>query len=240
MKSSSLIAKNGEFYDALWSKTYLVRPEYFNTWSLISDLLPAAPRRLEIGPGLRPRLPIAGTHFVDISTPAVERLKARGGIAQCGEITALPFADHSFDLVTAFDVVEHVENDQSVFKEMTRVLKPSGSLIFSVPLHAARWTLFDGCVGHARRYEPAALQELLAGHNLVVEKSAIFGMQTNNPRLLHYAVQALTRHRSVALRCYNWFFFPLGILGQKRLKFTDGLIDLTDVDEVLVVCRAKA
>lgn len=239
-KPNALVAKNGEFYDALWSKTYLTRPEYFNTWSLISDLVPAAPRRLEIGPGLRPRLPIAGTHFVDISTTAIMRLNTRGGVAQSGEITALPFADQTFDLVGAFDVVEHVENDQRVFTEMTRVLKPAGCLIFSVPLHTARWTPFDACVGHARRYEPAALKERLASHRLVVEKSAIFGMQTNNPRLLHYAVQALTRHRSVALRCYNWLFFPLGILRQKRLKFTQGLIDLTDVDEVLIVCRAGA
>lgn len=240
IKPSSLVAKNGEFYDALWSKTYLTRPEYFNTWSLISALLPAAPRRLEIGPGLRPRLPISGTHFVDISTPAIARLNSRGGIAQSGEITALPFADHTFDLVSAFDVVEHVEDDQRVFTEMTRVLKPTGYLIFSVPLHPARWTVFDACVGHARRYEPVALQERLARHRLVVEKSGIFGMQTNNPRLLHYAVEALTKHRSVALRFYNWLFFPLGMLGQKRLKLVDGLIDLTDVDEVLIVCRAKA
>ena len=237
MKSSALVAKNSEFYDAFWSKTYLTRPERFNTWPLISALLPAAPLRLEIGPGLRPRLPIAGTHFLDISPPVIERLNARGGIAQSGEITALPFNAGIFDLVTAFDVVEHVENDRRVFAELTRVLKQDGRLIFSVPLHPAHWTTFDDYVGHARRYEPAALQELIASHGLVVEKSAVFGMQSNNPRLLHYAVQGLTRHHSAAVRWYNWLFFPLGMLLQKRLKFADGLMNLTDVHEVLLVCR---
>jgi SAM-dependent methyltransferase len=240
MNSSALVAKNSEFYDALWSKTYLTRPESLNTWPLISALLPAAPLRLEIGPGLRPRLPIAGSHFLDLSPPAVARLNACGGIARSGEITALPFGDSIFDLVTAFDVVEHVENDRCVFAELTRVLKPDGRLIFSVPLHPAHWTTFDDCVGHARRYEPAALQELIASHGLTVEKSVVFGMQSNNPRLLQYAVQGLTRHHTAAVRCYNWLFLPLGMLFQKPLKFVDGLMNLTDVHEVLLVCRRTA
>ncbi len=52
----------------------------------VSELLPSVPARLEIGPGLRPRLPIAGTHFLDISPPAIERLNAQGGFAVPGEI----------------------------------------------------------------------------------------------------------------------------------------------------------
>jgi hypothetical protein len=78
---------------------------------------------------------------------------------------------------------------------------------------------------------------LIGIHGLVVEKSAAFGMQSNNPRLLRFAVQGLTRHHSAAVRWYNWLFFPLGMLLQKRLKFADGLMDLTKVDEVLLVCQ---
>lgn len=239
MKFSALVAKNNEFYDAFWSKTYLTRPERFNTWPLISALLPAAPRRLEIGPGLRPRLPIAGTHFLDISPPVIAQLNARGGRAQSGQITALPFGDNSFDLVAAFDVVEHVEDDQRVFIELTRVLKKGGHLIFSVPLHPAYWTAFDDYVGHARRYEPAGLMQLISDHGLVVEKSVVFGMQSNSPRLLQYAVDGLVRHHTAALRCYNWLFFPLGMLFQSRLKFARGLMDLTKVHEVLLLCRRE-
>ena len=65
----------------------------------------AAPARLEIGPGLRPRLPIAGTHLVEVSLPALAPLQAGGGLVTVGEITALPFPDRSFDLVYAFDIV---------------------------------------------------------------------------------------------------------------------------------------
>jgi hypothetical protein len=92
-------------------------------------------------------------------------------------------------------------------------------------------------VGHARRYEPAALSALLGRHGLVVEQSAVFGMQSNNPRLLRRAVDGLTKHPAIAVRCYNWLFFPLGLLLQSRLKFAAGLMDLAAVDEVLLVCR---
>jgi len=237
MNSSEFVAKNSEFYDAFCARTYLTPPERFNTWPLILGLLPASPSRLEVGPGLRPRLPVAGTHFLDLSPVVIDRLKARGGLAQHGEITAPPFSDGRFDLVTAFDVIEHVVDDRRVFSELTRVLKPGGCLVFSVPLHAAHWTPFDDSVGHVRRYEPADLQELIASHGLVVEKSAVFGMQSNNPRLLGHAARWLDRHRVAAVRLNNWLLFPLGLLLQQRLKFVNGLMNLTGIHEILVVCR---
>lgn len=233
------MAKNSRFYDDFWNRTYLTRPESFNTWPLICALLPATADRLEIGPGLRPRLPIAGTHFLDLSPPAIVQLKARRGVARIGEITALPYPALRFGLVAAFDVIEHVTDDELAFAELTRVLQPGGRLVFSVPLHPARWTVFDEHVGHARRYEPAALRGLLARHGLEIEKSAVFGMQSNNPRLLRHAVEGLNRHPAMASFCYNWLFFPLGLLFQSRLKWTDGLMDLSAVDEVLLVCRRR-
>jgi len=239
MTSRALVAKNSGFYDAFWSKTYLTRPERFNTWPLISTLLPASPQRLEVGPGLRPRLPVAGTHFLDLSPLVVGRLQKGGGLAQTGEITAVPFADASFDLVAAFDVIEHVEDDRQVFAELTRVLKPDGVLLFSVPLHPAYWTTFDDYVGHSRRYTPVELEALITGHGLVIEQSTVFGMQSNNPRLLHYAVQGLTLHPVTALWCYNWLFFPLGRLFERPLKFSEGLLNLKNVHEVLLVCRQQ-
>ena len=235
-----LVAINSEFYDVLWSKTYLTSPRRFNTWPLIASLLTAAPTRLEVGPGLRPRLPIAGTHFLDLSPPAVARLNAGGGIAQSGQITKLPYADGAFDLVAACDVIEHVNDDRRVFAELSRVLKDGGRLIFSVPLHPAHWTEFDDFVGHARRYLPADLLGLIAANGLVVEKSAVFGMQSNNPRLLRLAVKGLTEHRAAAIRWYNWLFLPIGMLLQKRLRWTNGLMDLAGVHEILLVCRREA
>src|SRR5438876_7485784 len=131
----SSVAANRRFYDALWSASYLIPPRRFNTWPLLSGLAAAAPSRLEIGPGLRPRLPIAGTYLVDISRPALTRLKDRAGLTTVGEITALPFPDGTFDLICAFDIVEHVEDDAQVFRELRRVAKNDATVVFSVPLH---------------------------------------------------------------------------------------------------------
>ncbi len=228
---------NRDFYDALWTDTSLERPERFNTWSLIAGLLPTAPERLELGPGLRPRLPVAGTHVIDLSAPAVAQLNARGSCAQVGDITALPFSDGRFDLVAAFDVIEHVDDDRRVFGELARVLKPSGMLLCSIPLHAEHWTSFDTCVGHARRYDPRVLHTLLAEQGFTIEQSAVFGMQPNNPRLLDYGVRMLTRHRGRAMRWYNRLFLPLGMLFQKKLRLVPGLMETRDVHEVLLVCR---
>lgn len=238
MRNSSTV--NRDFYDVLWSETHLERPDRFNTWPLISDFLPLAPTRLEIGPGLRPRLPIPGTHFVDISPPVIERLTTAGGIATLGEITDLPFSDGTFELVAAFDVVEHAEDDRRIFGEISRVLKEGGFVIFSVPLHAGLWTKFDEFVGHVRRYDPEDLLALLAAHDLVLEKSAAYGMQPSNPRLLDFGLWWLKNRRREAMWWYNRVLLPLGMLFQKRLKFVDGLVDAPGVDEIVLVCRKRS
>lgn len=233
-------AINRTFYDAFWRKAHLQRPDDFNTWPLVAELLPSAPARLELGPGLRPRLPIAGTHFIDICAPVVERLNALGGIATPGEISTLAFGDREFDLVCAFDVIEHVEDDRRVFGELSRVLKDDGVLICSVPLHADRWTEFDEWVGHARRYDPSDLLAIMADNQLEVERSAAFGMQPANPRLVKYGMRWLERRPAWAMFWYNWVGMPLAMRFQKRLKLLSGFIDTTGVDEVVLVCRRGA
>ena len=231
---------NREFYDVLWGETHLERPERFNSWPLVVGLLPLAPTRLEIGPGLRPRLPISGTHFVDISKRVIERLTTNGGIAVLGEITELPFAAETFELISAFDVVEHAEDDRRIFSEVSRVLKEGGYFIFSVPLHARLWTKFDEFVGHVRRYDHADLLVLLAANDLVLERSAAYGMQPSNPRLLDFGLWWLINRRREAMWWYNKVLLPLGMLFQKRLKFVDGIVDTPGIDEIIMVCRKRS
>ena len=233
------IAANRRFYDGLWSASFLVRPQRFNTWPLLSPLAASAPARLEIGPGLRPRLPIAGTSFVDISQPAVSRLKTLGGLATLGEITALPFPDRTFDLLCAFDIIEHVEDDRQVFRELSRVARDDATIIFSVPLHPARWTAFDDLVGHVRRYDRDDLLAILEEQSLVVEQSAGFGMQPRSGWLLDFAVWGLTHRPVQAMRWYNRIFLPLGLRLQKPLAWAPGLLDVAEIDEILLVCRRR-
>ncbi len=53
---------------------------------------------------------------------------------RCENVEALSFADHSFDLVTATEVFEHVADDHAGYAEVHRVLRPGGHLVFTVPL----------------------------------------------------------------------------------------------------------
>jgi SAM-dependent methyltransferase len=232
-------AANREFYDALWSASYLVAPERFNTWPLLSELAASARARLEIGPGLHPRLPITGTTFVDVSLPPLVSLEGRGGHAMMADITALPFAAGAFDLVCAFDIVEHVDDDQQVFRELARVARPDAAVIFSVPLHSAHWSSFDELVGHVRRYDLDRLFAALDASSLALEQTAAFGMEPRNRWLLDFSVWALMRRRVPAMRWYNRVFLPIGLLLQPRLVMAAGLIDVQRVDELLLVCRRR-
>jgi len=234
---SDIVARNRGFYDALWSASSVTLPQRFNTWPLLSALAASAPSRLEIGPGLRPRLPIAGTTFVDISQPALSRLKVHGGLAMLGDVTALPFPDHSFDLICAFDIVEHIEDDRQAFCELSRVAKDDAIVVLSVPLHPACWSAFDKLVGHVRRYEPDELLAILRTHSFSLERSAVFGMQPRSGWLLDFAVWGLTHKPVQAMRWYNGLFLPLGLFLQKSLTWSTGLTDVANVDEILLVCR---
>ena len=238
--AKDLAAANRRFYDRLWSQAHLESPERFNTWPFVSQLLRSVPARLEVGPGLRPRLPIAGTHFVDLSPAVIERLGAHGGIAIRAGADSLPFAEESFDLVCACDVIEHVADDRRVFHELSRVLKDNGTLMLSIPLHSHLWTEFDDWVGHARRYDLGELVALLAENGMTVQQSAIFGMKPQSLRLIRFAMRWLERRPREAMFWYNWLAMPLSLRLQKKLKLEKGILEPTGVDEMLLICRRKA
>lgn len=235
--SPDAAAINRRFYDALWADTYLIRPERFNTWPLVRELSAAGPRRLEIGPGLRPRLPIAGTYCIEISRAALSRLVQHGGIAAQASADALPFPDAVFDLVMAMDIIEHVDDDEPVFRELARVIRPGGTLVLSSPLHPNSWTSFDDVVGHLRRYQAQELLTQLARHGLTLERSAIYGMQPRSRMLSLMGAWWLTRRREQAIRWYNRVLMPMAVFFEKRLRLVPEMIDVTHVDEVLLDCR---
>lgn len=235
--ASDLRDTNRRFYEALWSDARLIAPERFNTWPLFDALAAAAPRRLEVAPGLRPRLPLAGTCFVDLSQAALHRLRRDGAAVAHAEITALPFPDGHFDLVCALDILEHVVDDTAALAELARVARADAALLISVPLDPAAWTAFDDFVGHHRRYEPERIEAMLACHGWRIERSAVYGMQPRSSRLLDLGQWFLTHQRARAMWWYNRVFMPLGLRFQKPLTWRPGLGDTAGVDELLLVCR---
>lgn len=89
----------------------------------------------------------------------------------------------SFDLITAFDVLEHIKDDRVAMTDLARALRPGGMLLVHVPRD--RWTTWRGAVqrvpdeeawrinvGHVRQgYSPESVCELLTGAGLRVEKT---------------------------------------------------------------------
>lgn len=228
---------NRGFYESLWTHTQLVDPSRFNTWPMVRELAMALPRRLEVAPGLRPRLPLDGTYFVDLSRAALRGLRSQGVSALHGTISALPCPDASFDLICALDILEHVVDDDKALRELSRVAAPDARLLISVPLHPESWTDFDDLVGHYRRYEAKQIEGRLLAHGWIIEQSAVYGMQPASPRLLALGQWYLTHQRERALWWYHRVLMPLGLRLQKPLRWRPGLGSTNNVDEVLLLCR---
>ena len=66
-----------------------------------------------------------------------------------------------FDLVCAFEVLEHIEDDAGALAQWAQRLNPGGWLLLSVPAHQSRYAAADQLVGHFRRYDPEKMAELV-------------------------------------------------------------------------------
>ncbi len=82
-------------------------------------------------------------------------------------VTELPFVDESFDLVCAFDVVEHIADDHKAVSEMQRVCKKGGVLCVTVPAFMFLWSEHDIINHHERRYTKPELLALFAQNTII-------------------------------------------------------------------------
>ncbi|HEY7930751.1 MAG TPA: class I SAM-dependent methyltransferase [Acidimicrobiales bacterium] len=92
-----------------------------------------------------------------------------------GDALALPFADGTFDRVICSEVLEHIPDDVAAMRELSRVLRPGGTMAVTVPRFGpelVNWALSDEYHnvpgGHVRIYRRAVLQQRLAASGLVV------------------------------------------------------------------------
>jgi SAM-dependent methyltransferase len=83
-----------------------------------------------------------------------------------GSVTNLPFDPDSFDLVCAFDVIEHVKNENLAISEMKRVCSKNGILCVTVPAYMSLWSEHDIVNKHYRRYTASTLSNLFKVNNL--------------------------------------------------------------------------
>lgn len=85
----------------------------------------------------------------------------------------IPFSDE-FDAVGAFDVLEHIEEDELVLSQVYRALKPGGILLMTVPQHAWLWSAADEYACHVRRYTARDLHEKVRCSGFQIERSTSF------------------------------------------------------------------
>jgi len=84
-----------------------------------------------------------------------------------GSATDLPLADASVDVVTALDVLEHLDDDTRAVSEIRRVLVPGGVCLATVPAFPSLWSTHDEALGHQRRYRKGSFVALFQGAGLV-------------------------------------------------------------------------
>lgn len=77
-----------------------------------------------------------------------------------GDITNLQYLPDSFDLVCAFDVLEHISNDKLAVQEILRVCKPGGQILITVPANMSLWSEHDEINHHFRRYTITEISNL--------------------------------------------------------------------------------
>ncbi|TFG14380.1 MAG: class I SAM-dependent methyltransferase [Promethearchaeota archaeon] len=122
----------------------------------------------------------------------------------CGDLTALPYKDGSFDFVCALDVLEHIKNDKLAISEISRILKKKGILIITVPHRMKFYTQQDKLIGHYRRYEVDELFSVFSKFHL--RNIKIFGVygklmkiadiQSTNPQRVEKNLQKLRNRYS--------------------------------------------
>ena len=97
---------------------------------------------------------------LEYSDAGVEIARGRGLDVVQGDARDIPFPDDHFGLVVAYDVLEHIEEDDQVVAEIARVVRPGGRVLIAVPADPRLWSAHDVAIGHVRRYTRASLVAL--------------------------------------------------------------------------------
>ena len=149
--------------------------------SLVEKISPTLnnpnPRILDVGCGTGANLKMLAAHGsaagVDISPQAVDFCHERGlDSVKLGAIEQLPYESSSFELVTALDVVEHLDDDVAGLKEIRRVLVRDGRVLLFVPAFMFLWGVQDDVSNHRRRYTLPSLLKAVEAAGFSVEWSS--------------------------------------------------------------------
>lgn len=110
--------------------------------------------------------PIALEYSEDGAQVAAER----GLHVMRADARHLPLPSRSLDLVVAFDILEHIEEDRLAAAEIRRTLRPGGTALIAVPCDMKLWSAHDVAVGHVRRYSRETLTAVIDKAGLVIDE----------------------------------------------------------------------
>jgi len=147
------------------------------------------PRILDVGCGTGANLlmlsQFGDAEGVGISEDALAFCRERGlANVKLGVAEKLPYDDGTFDLVTALDVVEHLDDDLGGLSEMRRVLRPGGRVLLFVPTFMFLWGVQDDVSNHRRRYRLPELRRVLEQAGFEVERTTYANITFFLPILL--------------------------------------------------------
>lgn len=186
-----------------------VAPLSPNGWlrlAAVTDLFPAeATDVLEVGCGqggfgarLAQRYEYLGLEPDHASFAVADQRLRRAGRGRVRNARIEQLDAGSFDVVCAFEVLEHLEDDAAALAAWVARVRPGGLLLLSVPAYQRRYAAADELVGHFRRYDPEPLRALLAAAGLVDITIRHYGMPLGY--LLETARNVLARRRLRAVR----------------------------------------
>jgi SAM-dependent methyltransferase len=150
--------------------------------ALIRRAAPPPPnaRLLEIGCGTGHNLAMLGEFGtvdaleLDEEARTLAELRLGGPVmsAPLPELAGVP--DGHYDLVGAFDVIEHIADDAAALASIAAKLRRGGKLVMTVPAHAWMWSAHDVVNHHQRRYSKSALKRLIAASPLKLDRIGYF------------------------------------------------------------------
>lgn len=150
-------------------------------WAL-QHRVPAVTDFLEVGcgtgyvlQGVAAAFPDARLCGTEAQTEGLQFAAARVPRAEFLQMDArrMPF-EREFDAIGAFDVIEHIAEDEAVLAQMHRALRPGGSLLLTVPQHPFLWSEYDVRAHHVRRYTGGELRQKLARAGYEIVKMTSF------------------------------------------------------------------
>jgi SAM-dependent methyltransferase len=143
----------------------------------VRDVKDRKPQILDVGCGTGGNVVMLNEHGeaygIDVSKDAVQFCHERGlERVELGAADELPFEGGKFDLVTALDVVEHLDDDLGALKEFHRVVRPGGKILIFVPTFMFLWGIQDDVSNHRRRYRLPELLRIIREAGFEVERSS--------------------------------------------------------------------